>query len=151
MTAARPAIKGIHHIKFAVSDLDVSLRFYERLFGAKRIPEADHRKEADGGLYAYILDVPQLGCMLELRLNAGQAEKHRRFDPITIAVDDKAALERWLAYLESAGIRHSPILAAIQAWLIVVEDPDQNRLRLYTLETHGRDLKPDEDNAWLQD
>ena len=151
MTPAPPPIKGIHHIKFAVSDLDVSLRFYEHLFGAKRIAEADHRREIDGILYAYILEVPGLGCLLELRLNAGQANKHRLFDPVTIAVEDHAALEAWMVFLDGAEIAHSPILAAIQAWLIVVEDPDQNRLRLYTLERHGRDLKPDENNAWLQD
>ena len=151
MTSSRPAIKGIHHVKLAVSDLDVSLDFYERLFGATRIPEADHHREAGGALYAYILDVPGLGSKLELRLNPEQAEKHRRFDPMTIAVQDKAVLESWLTFLDGAGIAHSPILTAIQAWLIVVEDPDQNRLRLYTVETDGRELEPDEDNAWLQD
>jgi hypothetical protein len=36
------------------------------------------------------------------------------------------------------------------AWLIVVQDPDGNRLRLYTLETHGPELKPEEDNPWIR-
>jgi 2-keto-4-pentenoate hydratase/2-oxohepta-3-ene-1,7-dioic acid hydratase in catechol pathway len=40
--------------------------------------------------------------------------------------------------------------AGIQGWLIVIEDPDQNRVRLYTLETHGPELKPDEANEWLK-
>jgi hypothetical protein len=31
-----------------------------------------------------------------------------------------------------------------------VQDPDGNRLRLYTLETHGPELKPDEDNPWIR-
>jgi catechol 2,3-dioxygenase-like lactoylglutathione lyase family enzyme len=35
---------GIHHIKFAVTDLDRSPRFYEGFLGAKRIAEADHRR-----------------------------------------------------------------------------------------------------------
>jgi hypothetical protein len=87
---------------------------------------------------------------LELRLNPERAEKNRHFDPMTIAVKDKAALEQWRAYLDENKIPHSPILVPIQAWLIVVEDPDENRLRLYTFETHGRDIKPDEDNPWLQ-
>jgi hypothetical protein len=34
--------------------------------------------------------------------------------------------------------------------LIVIEDPDQNRVRLYTLERHGPELKPDEANEWLK-
>jgi len=52
-------------------------------------------------------------------------------------------LSQWLA--------HSPIIPSTQTRLIVVEDPDRNRLRLYTLETHGRDIKPDEDNPWVRD
>jgi catechol 2,3-dioxygenase-like lactoylglutathione lyase family enzyme len=145
-----PPLRGIHHIKIAVSDLQRSLRFYETLFGAKRIPHADHKHEADGSLYAFILDVPNLGSKLELRLNPEQAKKHFHFDPVTIAVKDKGALEEWQSYLDKENLPHSPILVAIQAWLIVVEDPDGNRLRLYTLETHGPDIKPDEDNPWLQ-
>jgi catechol 2,3-dioxygenase-like lactoylglutathione lyase family enzyme len=43
-----------------VSDLDASLTFYQRAFGARRIPEADHRRESGGSLYAYILAVPGL-------------------------------------------------------------------------------------------
>lgn len=145
-----PPLQGIHHLKLAVTDLDRSLHFYETSLGAKRIPQADHKRESDGALYAYILDVPNLGSKLELRLNPVQAQKHRHFDPVTIAVKDRAALEQWQSYLDEQKIPHSPILKAIQAWLIVTEDPDGNRLRLYTLETHGHDIKPDEDDAWLK-
>jgi catechol 2,3-dioxygenase-like lactoylglutathione lyase family enzyme len=148
---SRPAIKGFHHVKLAVSDLGRSLAFYEDFLGAERIPEADHRKEADGKLYGYIVDVPGLGTKLELRLNAEQAEKHRRFDQFTIAVKDRHALSEWGSYLDHRNIKHSPVISAIQAWLIVVEDPDGNRWRLYTLEKHGPEIKPDEDNVWLQD
>jgi catechol 2,3-dioxygenase-like lactoylglutathione lyase family enzyme len=134
-------LMGIHHIKFAVTDLDRSLHFYEAFLGAKRIAEADHRRTYGGSLYAYILEVPGLGCAIELRLNPEQAKRHRRFDPLTIAVKDR---------LTEKNIRHSPIITAVQGWLIVIEDPDQNRVRLYTLETHGPELKPDEANEWLK-
>jgi catechol 2,3-dioxygenase-like lactoylglutathione lyase family enzyme len=141
-------LMGIHHIKFAVTDLDRSLHFYEASLGAKRIPEADHRRTDDGSLYAYILEVPGLGCPLELQLHPGQAKKHRRFDPLTIAVKDRQGLEAWDNLLTGKNIRHSPILTAVQGWLIVIEDPDQNRVGLQTLENHGPELQPDEDNEW---
>lgn len=32
--------------------------------------------------------------------------------------------------------------------LIVFNDPDERRARLYTLETRGTKLLPDEDNPW---
>jgi hypothetical protein len=47
-------------------------------------------------------------------------------------------------------ILHSEVITAIAAWLIVVPDPDGNRLRLYTLETREPELKPDEDNPWIR-
>jgi catechol 2,3-dioxygenase-like lactoylglutathione lyase family enzyme len=151
MTTGAPPLMGIHHIKFAVTDLDRTLRFYEAFLDASRIPELDHRRTDDGSLYAYILKVGGLGCLLELRLNPAQAEKHRLFDPLTIAVEDRLALEVWDRLLTQKRIHHSPIITAVQGWMIVVEDPDQNRVRLYTLEKHGREIKPDEDNEWVTD
>ena len=146
----RPQLKGIHHIKLAVSALAPSLKFYEEALGAKRIPEADHIREDDGSVYAYILEVPGLGAALELRLNPEQAKKHYLFDPVTIAVADRKVLDSWGKYLTEHGLMHSPVIVAIQAWLIVLQDPDGNRLRLYTLEKHGPELKADENNKWLQ-
>jgi catechol 2,3-dioxygenase-like lactoylglutathione lyase family enzyme len=145
-----PPLKGIHHVKLAVSDLDRALTFYETALGAQRVPQADHRHEADGSLYAYILDVPGLGALLELRLDPDEAKKQHHFDPLTIAVEDRTALAAWDRSLTEKGIFHSPIIVAVQAWLIVIEDPDGNRLRLYTLERHGPELPPDEGNLWLQ-
>jgi catechol 2,3-dioxygenase-like lactoylglutathione lyase family enzyme len=141
-------LRGIHHLKFAVSDLQRSLAFYELALDARRIAAFDHRA-ADGSLYAMILEVPGLGTMLELRLNAPQAVAQRGFDPVTIAVADRAALERWMRRLDEASIAHSSVLAGVQAWLAVCEDPDQRRLRLYTLETHGPELSPSMDQRWL--
>ncbi len=144
-----PPLKGVHHVKFAVSNLDRSLHFYEQVFGAKRNVAWDHKHE-DGSIYAYILDVPSLGTRVELRLSPEEAEKQKGFDPLTIAVDDRAALEAWGKHLDELQIEHSPVLTAIQAWLIVFDDPDGRRLRLYTLGTHSSDLKPDEDSPWLK-
>lgn len=143
----RPALRGIH-LKFAVADLQRSLSFYERVFGARRIAAYDHHRP-DGTLFAHILEVPGLGTLLELRLDPEAADRAAGFDPVTIAVDDRAALDRWIAVLDEAAIPHSPVLVAIQAWLLVVDDPDGRRLRLYTLTTHGPELVPDYASPWL--
>ena len=105
--SAPPPLQGIHHLKLPVSDLDASLTFYERAFGGRRIPEADHRRASDGSLYAYILTVPGLGTALELRLDPERAERHRLFDPVTIAVRDRATLDAWDEYLTGSG--HRPL------------------------------------------
>jgi catechol 2,3-dioxygenase-like lactoylglutathione lyase family enzyme len=145
-----PELRGIHHLKLPVSDLHASLDFYERALGATRIPQADHFRADDHALYAFILAVPGLGAMLELRLHPERAQSHAGFDSVTISVADRAALTQWDRHLTEQSIPHSPLITAIQAWLIVVEDPDGNRLRLYTEETHGPELPPDEGNDWLQ-
>ena len=146
-----PQITGLHHLKLPVADLARSLHFYEEVFDARRIPEADHRRQSDGSLYAHILTVPGLGTLLELRLNPARAETHGGFNPLVMSVRDRAALDEWIAHLDTLAVAHSPVITAIQAWLVVVEDPDGHRLRLYTQETHGPELKPDEDNEWLAD
>lgn len=145
-----PAPLGIHHLKFPVSDLATSLNFYERAFAARRIPEADHRRTADGELYAYIIAIEGLG-MLELRLHPSRARRHALFDPLTLRVADRVALTAWIAHLDTIGATHSPVITAVQAWLVVVEDPDGNRIRLYTDEKHGPELSPQENHPWIAD
>ena len=146
---ATAPLRGLHHIKFAVSDLDRALKFYEIALNAVRIPEADHRHSTNGQLFAYAVRVPGLDPLFELSLNAEQAKKHALFDSVTITVDDQAALKEWDKTLTDRGILHSPILLAVAAWLIVIQDPDGNRVRLYTKETHGPELKADEESSWI--
>ena len=80
----------------------------------------------------------------------GMGEKDGGFDPLTIAVDDRAALDAWAKHLDVAGVQHSTVLTAIQGWVLVFEDADGRRLRLYTLATHGPEIKPDANSPWLQ-
>jgi catechol 2,3-dioxygenase-like lactoylglutathione lyase family enzyme len=143
-----PKILGIHHVKFAVSDLVRSLAFYSRILGASRLPRLDHFN-ADGQLYAIIMEVPHLGTVLELRLHAEHAAKQKGFDPITLAVEGRADLQEWIAHLDAADVVHSPILTAYVGWLLVFEDPDGRRIRLYTHEKHGPELTPSSDARWL--
>jgi len=144
----RPSFEGIHHLKFAVSDLNRSLDFYERALGAKRIDAFDHYDKS-GTLYAYILDVPDLGTHLELRLDPHLAARHGGFDPITLQVADRANLAAWIAHFDANDVPHSPMLPAYVAWIVVFEDPDGRRIRLYTREMHGPDVAPSEDARWL--
>jgi catechol 2,3-dioxygenase-like lactoylglutathione lyase family enzyme len=145
---SRPDFLGIHHLKFPVSDLDRSNDFYSRILGAQRLGHLDHFN-SDKQLYAVILDVPNLGTRLELRLNAQQATHHRGFDPLTLKVEDRAQLRQWIDHLEVEHVPHSPILTAYVGWLVAFEDPDGRRIRLYTNERHGPELTPSTDPVWL--
>lgn len=144
----RPEFLSIHHLKFAVSDLDRSLTFYSRILGARRLTELDH-VTADGQLFALILEVPKLGAALQLRLSAEHAAKQKGFDPLTLAVEGRADLQKWVEYLDTEQVAHSPILTAYVGWLLAFEDPDGRRIRLYTHERHGPELTPSTDARWL--
>ncbi|HVZ45731.1 MAG TPA: VOC family protein [Ramlibacter sp.] len=141
-----PVALGIHHLKFVVADLEKSRAFYEAAFGTKTA--MDHRKP-DGTLFAYILSFPGLGTELEIRLDPAAAKSQKGLDPITLTVDGPADLEKWRAHFQAKNLPHSPVLAGLVGWLIVVEDPDGRRLRLYTKQTHGPEVKPSWDSPWI--
>jgi len=145
----RPTIDGIHHLKFPVSDLATSLRWWERIFGAERDPQFDHIT-SDGELFGYILDVPGLPRPLELRHNPGAAAHLAGFDVLTLATSTKADLVDWASWFENAGIPHSGVLRGLVGWLIVVRDPDGVPIRIYCRETHEWDaVNADHSSPWL--
>lgn len=148
-TDTKPAIDGIHHLKFAVADPDRSLAFYERVFGARRIPAADHR-DARGAIYAYICEVPGLGTLLDLRLSEAHAQGQRGFDPVTFNIADRAALRAWAAHCDALGAPNSGEIVTALAFMLVIEDPDGRRIRLYTREKHGPELPGAKDHPWMR-
>ena len=146
----RPSFDGIHHLKFPVADCDRSLKFYEDVFGARRIAQADHR-DADGVIYAYICEVPGLGTSLDLRLSKFHAEGSVRLDPITLNIESRAALAEWVAHLDRLGVPHSGEIPTAFAYMLVIEDPDGRFIRLYTKEKKAADVPSShKTNPWMQ-
>jgi catechol 2,3-dioxygenase-like lactoylglutathione lyase family enzyme len=143
-----PPLRGIHHLKIPVADLPSALAFYEKAFGARRLADLDHVRP-DGSTYAYILDVPHLSFVVELRLDPIQAVRSKGFDAVTFAVDDHAAVQRWAEHFQTVGVEHSPVLTALLSWIVVAEDPDGNRFRLYALAGHDGALRADHDERWI--
>jgi len=144
----QPVIAGIHHLKFPVADFELSIAFYEQVFGARRLSALDHRKP-NGELFAVILEVPRLGTQLELRLNAEAARAQQGFDPVTLAVATLEDLRAWETHLSAHNVPHSPVLTGMKGWLVVLEDPDGRHIRFYTLETHGPELAVSTHARWL--
>lgn len=145
-----PELAGLHHLKYAVSDLELSLRWWEVAFGAKRQEQWDHVMP-DGQLFAYLLVVPGLPCPVELRLAPGSAAALGAFDPVTMGVDTEAELNAWADHLDAVGIRHSGVLRGISGWVLVTRTPDGTSVRLYSHELHGWDADhADADNEWTR-
>jgi len=135
-----PVLSGIHHLKIPVSDLATSLGWYERVLGARRVPQFDHIT-GDGRLFAYILDVPGLEMAVELRDEPTYAERLRGFDPVVFAADLLADLEGWAAHLDALGVENSGVLRGLLGWLVIFRDPDGLSIRIYSRETHELDIE----------
>jgi catechol 2,3-dioxygenase-like lactoylglutathione lyase family enzyme len=123
------ALTGVHHVKFPVADIDSSVRWYETVLGAIRLPHLGHR-DAEGNIYAVVLALPGTPTFLQLRLAADNPL--RGFDPITFAVQDLDALTQWADALDTLGVTHSPISRAVIGHALDFTDPDGTKIRLYT-------------------
>ncbi|WP_194909753.1 antibiotic biosynthesis monooxygenase [Catenulispora rubra] len=144
-----PAHAGIHHIKLPVTDLERSTQWYRDVLGARRLTDLDHRRP-DGTLFAVILDIPGIAGRVELRLDPATAAALRGYDLLTLTVEDRPALDAWIAHLDARGTTHSPPIVALVGWLLVVPDPDGLRLRFYTKQPHGLGESAVEfDSPWL--
>jgi catechol 2,3-dioxygenase-like lactoylglutathione lyase family enzyme len=145
----RPEFEGIHHLKLPVTDLERSASWYGQVLGARRLTELDHCRP-DGTLFAVILEVPNLGTRLELRLDPTTADALAAYNFVNLAVEDRAALDRWVEHLDNVGIRHSPPIVALLGWMLVIPDPDGLCLHLYTTQPHGLEASlVDFDSPWL--
>ena len=162
----RPAVLGVHHLKFAVSNLDVSIAWYERVLGARRIASLDHIRP-DGTRFAVICHMADwAGLFLELRQTEAQARKERGWDPITLTVKNRQGLLEWVQWLDQWRTNHSPVLTGMRGWLMALEvraqsvqscaslttrlqDPDGRRIRFYSREEHGGTETPSQDAFWL--
>lgn len=145
-----PSIAGIHHLKFHVSNLERSLDFYASALGAIRLHELDHRRP-DGEVFAYILEIENLGTYLELRASPERAAREAGLDPVTFSVRTHSDLLAWHDHLEAKGIHHSPVFTGVLGWVMAAEDPDGRHLRFYTLETHPITRDFSTDPYWLGD
>jgi hypothetical protein len=73
---------------------------------------------------------------IAVRLDPSRATALAGFDPVAVAVTNRAALEAWAQRLDDLGEPHSPIDSGAIGWLIAgLFTPDGIELRLYTEET----------------
>jgi catechol 2,3-dioxygenase-like lactoylglutathione lyase family enzyme len=131
-----PQLAGIHHVKFPVTDLAASRAWYEAVFGLSL--QMEFRDDDHGPVMGVVFE-PVGGVYIALRHNPAAAAGTAGFDPVSLAVADRAALDRWIAHLDDLGIDHSPPIDASIGWMIVFHDPDGIEHHLYTMAAHGID------------
>ena len=101
---------GITHVAVTVTDLAVSVPWYERLLGAKPVLDEDA-----GGFHHTVYLLPG-GTLLGLH---------------SFGVLDRAELKAWQARLEELGIPHGEIVDAHYGSGLSFRDPDNIALELF--------------------
>ncbi len=128
-----PALAGVHHLKLPVSDLARSLRWYRSRLGYQVTMEFVEQ----GKLMGYVLEHPNGGPPLGLRLDPGRARAAAGFDYFAIGVPGKTAIDELAARLTALGEDHDGVHLASIGWILpMLHDPDGHEVRFYTLEQH---------------
>lgn len=112
----RPGILRIHHLQIAVSRLDISLVWYERVLGARRIPALD--RLCDERRIAVVIELWSL--LIELREDM-KANKIRSWACMTLLVEGHDTVVAWSNWFDGWGTPHSSVLVGARGWVLVFQ------------------------------
>jgi catechol 2,3-dioxygenase-like lactoylglutathione lyase family enzyme len=134
-----PGITGVHHIALTVTDVEASAGWYERVFGAIRLPTTfpHHEREETG--HAVLMLVPGCGLPIGLHHHVSHAgepfdEVRTGLDHVGFGVDARGDLDRWATKLDGLGVEHSgvrDVTEPVPFSTLVFRDPDGIQLELY--------------------
>jgi catechol 2,3-dioxygenase-like lactoylglutathione lyase family enzyme len=126
-----PPLRGFHHVKLPVTDVERTRHWYERVLGF----ELEIEFVEDGVLMGIAMSDPSRTVQLGFRCDPDRAKALSGFDPIAIGVPTRADLDRWRDELTSLGERHDGIVEGhIGSVLVGLHDPDGIEIRMYTLD-----------------
>jgi len=120
------------HLAVTVSDLSVSVPWYEKLFGAKPVLDQDtgpfrHVVWALPGGFLYSLH----GFTKDLAQPGPANEFRQGIDHLAFRVPSRAALEEWAEKLDELGIEHGNIVDADYGSGLAFRDPDNIQLEFF--------------------
>lgn len=125
-----PDLARIDHLALTVTDLAVSLAFYEDVLGLRPDATLD-----DGPFVRRLLPIP--GGM-HLGLTQHDRGSGQPFDPTTPGLDHLAfacrsrdELASWAEHLDTRGVGHSGVQDAAYGSALSFTDPDGNALELF--------------------
>lgn len=136
-----PAITGIHHLSVTVRDIEASVAWYQRLFGAQRVPMTFPHYEREDTGYGVLLVEPRCGLAIGLHTNTGNDgmpfdEARTGLDHVGFNVASREDLDAWAAWLDELGIEHSGVRTGSEPFpyaTLVFRDPDKIQLELFAV------------------
>lgn len=138
MTASSsvPPLLGLRGVKLPVRDIELTRRWYARVFGWVGAFEFSDDSGAVVGVGGR-LPGQHHNTGLAFRVNP-EARAQEGLE-LNLVVDTREDLQRWVEHLDREGVRHSPVIDATISWLLVLTDPDGHEIHLVTREEHGID------------
>jgi len=145
---ATPALPHIHHVALTVTDVNVSVPWYEKVFGLKHQLDVPH----EGGTGMLLSDPDRQLTLVLHRHDANQgegfSERRAGLDHVGFSVPSRPDLEAWQAHLDQLGVKRaeaadqpctqSAITDAPYASVLVFRDPDNIQLELFAPATANK-------------
>lgn len=126
----QPSIIGVHHVKFPVSNLQLSRDWYERVLGLEVLVDFVDEDGVVRGLAGLLPGPPPVA--VALRENSSAAAGAAGFDPVSFAVTDRDAAMAWADHLDHLGVDRSDVAEGTLGWTLDIADPDGIIIRLYS-------------------
>jgi glyoxylase I family protein len=128
-----PGLASLNHIAITVTNLEVSIPWYEQVFGIGFQMEYEH----EGGIGKILADPTWHLVIVLHRHDANEGERFSEvrtgLDHVGFSVADRAELEAWQRHLQSLDVVQSPIADTPYGSFLVFRDPDNVQLELCAL------------------
>lgn len=130
-----PDFVGLSHIALTVTDLDQSVRWYERVFGLERSESVNDVYESGHDLIVLLHPTTDIAINLHRHPDNDRLlfdEHQTGLDHVSFLVQDRSELARWESHLDGLGVSHSRIAHENYGSVLVLRDPDNIQLELFT-------------------
>jgi catechol-2,3-dioxygenase len=126
-----PEFPSIEHVALTVRDLDVSIPWYEQLFGAKPVLDEDTGPFRHAVWLVGASNLVALNQFPQLDDDMPFSELRIGLDHLAFHCNSRAELESWRTHLDTLGVANSGVVDAGYGSALSFRDPDNIALEFF--------------------